>query len=143
MIRVAPVVALMITLAVFAGCALRRQPPAEAPTEPPAETPTHSAPASAEPSEPAKPRPAEAPTPTLLSDEGLSRDLILARLLRGRELLDSMSGRSLDAEQRRQIEIGTGFLEEADEALDQEDLGRADVLSEKALVLIEDVAGGG
>lgn len=143
MIRVAPVVALMITLAVFAGCALRRQPPAEAPTEPPAETPTHSAPASAEPSEPAKPRPAEAPTPTLLSDEGLSRDLILARLLRGRELVDSMAGRSLDPEQRRQIEIGTGFLEEADEALDQEDLGRADVLSEKALVLIEDVAGGG
>lgn len=135
--RIAAIVVLVTTA--LSGCALHRKRAADSPHPGSGDQVETADPVEA-PRPERSPEPVGPPKPTLLVDEGLSRDLILARLLRGRELLESLANRALDEEQRRQVETGAGFLEEADRALEQDDIGRADVLSEKALALIEDVA---
>lgn len=128
----------ILLLALFAatwtGCATPARAPAPTPAPGPAHVPVPRAPVAVE-------TPAEGPpTPRLDADADVDEDLILARCLRGDELLAELDDRDLSPPQRRQLDIARQFLVEAREALDRGDLGRADVLSEKSLSLIEDVA---
>jgi len=118
--------AIVLAVGSFVGCVHRAPRPSRSPG-------AHSA-------EPADSGPAEDEPPRLLPDEAIDVDLVLARIARGRERAAGVAERDLGPSEARQLEIASRFLDEAAEALDVGDLTRADVLSEKALVLIEDLA---
>lgn len=136
-----------LSLWLAAGCAGRKAAPATSP-EPAADAPTATAPppegsAQTSPAPPSQANPVEpearAPELTLHIDEGLNEDLIRARLLRGRALLESIDVHLLDSASEQQRKIGGNLLADAEQALADGDPGRANVLSEKALVLLEDL----
>ena len=135
--------ALAVLVALLTGCAgngkvvPRTLPEAAAPQPPQPSKPVPSD-AAASPSEKAK-TVADAPELTLGIDDSLSEDLIRAKLLRGRALLTDLEAMTLESGDGQQLEIGSNLLDEAEQALAEGDLGRADVLSAKALALLEDL----
>jgi hypothetical protein len=65
---------------------------------------------------------------------------IRASIARARELLASLKGLGLTAEQKLNAESAESFTAKAAQALEEGDLARAAVLSDKALTLLEALA---
>jgi hypothetical protein len=66
-------------------------------------------------------------------------DRIRGAITRGHELIATLGGRELSDDQRLQADTAAAFLVQAQQALDEGDAQRASVLSEKGLILLEDV----
>ena len=95
---------------------------------------------------PAEP-PSAAPAPVDLSprllprdsEQGVKRDELEKDLTGADELMAMVGKRTLSEDQRRQAESAEAFLDQAREALKEEDLERCSFLVEKSVVLLQEI----
>jgi hypothetical protein len=115
----------------LAAASCHKRPPPSA-IERSAPEPPPAAPAT----EPSPPAPAS-PPPAQQAEPAAEVSRLRDAIARARDLLGTLAGRPLAAQQRLNVQSAGSFAEQAEAALDEGDLERASVLSDKALTLLE------
>jgi hypothetical protein len=89
---------------------------------------------------PAPTRPLPEPPPEITPQSAAGdRGAIQREIGRARTIIAALKDRALTAEQRDQVDSGTAFIDQAEQALRDGDLDQAAVLARKGLALLEQV----